>query len=382
MKRGRMISFAAMCIMFLLYECPSFAFRLNRSILNDMANGISRETQRRPVSENRMTQDLPPSQEQQNRQSDSQRNFDSDRPVRPSKTNYPRTDRRTKPDRPPQKAHVDKPVVGTNDFHKPQPRRQDRYDPHIIPPVIRHERNPELENWNLSGRRPSVTLRNSRGQRSSLFFRDDGDRFVIEDYEQLIPRRTRFRVPRGYVAYCNEEDTMILDGIGYRVDYDGYTKICYYEGAEVEYTKNSGLVIMPKEYAEKPLKTIAPTDYYKEEIYITPLERLPDYERKSTDPEKVIVTYDLPREDEEALIRIHKEALKLISKPGRIETYTRIFEAFDGDYLAAYYAGLAEFDSNDGQRSKDWCEKALAINPNYYPAKSLKRRAEGLIKGM
>ncbi len=349
MKRGRMISFAVMCMMFLLNECPSFAFQLNRRVLNDMANGSSNETQRKPASENRMTQDYTPPR--------SQRRLEPDRPARPSTTNSPRT--------------------STNRRTRPRPYRPHADDDSIYDSPTRYS---VLENWKLSGRRPSVTLRKSRGQRVTLYFRDDGDRFVIDDYDESIPRRTRFRVPRGYVAYCNEEDTMKLDGIGYRVDYNGDTKICYDEGAEVEYTENSGLVIMPKEYAEKPLKTIEPSDYDQEEIYITPLERQPDYERKSTDPEKVIVTYDLPREDQETLIRVHKEALKLISKPGRIETYTKIFEAYDGDYLAAYYAGLAEYDSNDGQRAKAWCQISLAINPHYLPAKLLMKRAEGLIK--
>ncbi len=337
MKKGRMISCALMCVMFVLSVSPASAYQFNRRMINDLAKDSDSQTQSR---------------------------YDDD--YRPA--------RRTQPSQ----SYRDDEY-----YPEPSPRRR-------IPPRPRTEYRPAprerrntLEGWHLSGRRPSVTLRTSRGQRVSLYFRDDGDRFVIDDYDHLIPRHTRFTVPYGYVAFCDEDDTVKIEGVAYRVDYGRGTKIRYEEGAEVEYIKDSGLVLMPMEYARNALPVITPPDPRDErEIYITPREYRPDYERKSTDPEKVIPTYELPRDAENMLIQAHKDALKLISKPGRIEAYMKIFDIYDGDFLAAYYVGLAEFESNNGSKSREWCEVALSINPNYLPAKLLMKRAEGLIKGM
>lgn len=337
MKKGIMIIFA---LMFVMSVSPACAYRFNRRMMNDLMRENESRTYRR-YDEGRRTEDYRP-------------------PRRPG-----RYDR--------------------DDEYYPEPPRERRTPQKSEPEhrtVIRERRN-TLEDWRLSGRRPSVTLRTGRGERISLFFRDDGDRFVIDGYDQAIPKNTRFTVPHGYVAFCDEGDTVKIDGVSYRVDYRRGTKIRYEEGSEVEYTEDSGLVIMPVEYAKNALPTIPQPDPRDErEIYITPREYRPDYERKSTEPEKVIPTYELPRDAEEMLIQLHKDAQKMISKPGRIDAYTRIFDIYDGDYLAAYCAGLAEFDSNNGSKSKEWCEISLAINPNYLPAKLLMRRAEGLIKGM
>ena len=334
MTKGRTIICTVMCVMFALNVSPASAYRLNRRLMNDTARDSDRQTRSRYDEEDYRPARRPPRRDREEEY-------------------YPEPSRRT----------------------SPRPRPEYR-------PASRERRN-ALEDWHLSGRRPSVTLRTSRGQRVSLFFRDDGDRLVIDGYDQHIPRYTRFTVPYGYVAFCDEGDTVKIEGVAYRVDYGRGTKIRYEEGAELEYTEDSGLVLMPLEYAKNALPVITPPDPRDErEIYITPREYRPDYERKSTDPEKVIPTYELPRDAEKMLIQLHKDALKLISKPGRIEAYTKIFDIYDGDFLAAYYAGLAEFDSNNGRQSKEWCEVALAINPHYLPAKLLMKRAEGLIKGM
>lgn len=105
-----------------------------------------------------------------------------------------------------------------------------------------------------------------------------------------------------------------------------------------------------------------------------------NFENRSKDPAKVIKSYGLSDSDTNRLIERHKDALKLRSKENRAETYAAMFEEYPVDFLAAYYAGLAEFDMDHGSRAVGWCEKSLSVNPRYYPAKELKKRAEGLLK--
>ena len=67
------------------------------------------------------------------------------------------------------------------------------------------------------------------------------------------------------------------------------------------------------------------------------------------------------------------------SKEERGEKYRKIFSEYSNDYLAAYYVAAAEFEMDHGYGACEWCDKALAINPRYAPAKHLRKRAEGLL---
>ena len=103
-----------------------------------------------------------------------------------------------------------------------------------------------------------------------------------------------------------------------------------------------------------------------------------NFENKSTDPAKVIGSYGLSKKATKNLIGKHADAVRTISKQERSDRYRSIFKQNKNDYLAAYGVALAEFEMNHGGESAKWCNRALAINPRYLPAKQLLKRAKGL----
>ena len=68
------------------------------------------------------------------------------------------------------------------------------------------------------------------------------------------------------------------------------------------------------------------------------------------------------------------------SKGERADKYREIFSECSNDYLAAYYVAATELEMAHGYSAREWCDKALAVNPKYAPAKYLRRQAEGLLK--
>ena len=105
-----------------------------------------------------------------------------------------------------------------------------------------------------------------------------------------------------------------------------------------------------------------------------------EYENRSTKPEDVVKTYGLPQDKTDYIIRRHKDALKLRSNRERVNVYSQMFNEYEGDYLAAYYAALANFEMDRGSQAVGWCDKALAINHRYSPAIRLRKRSVGLTK--
>ena len=101
---------------------------------------------------------------------------------------------------------------------------------------------------------------------------------------------------------------------------------------------------------------------------------------RSTKPEDVVKTYGLPQDKTDYIIRRHKDALKLRSNRERVNVYSQMFNEYEGDYLAAYYAALANFEMDRGSQAVGWCDKALAINHRYSPAIRLRKRSVGLTK--
>ena len=57
-----------------------------------------------------------------------------------------------------------------------------------------------------------------------------------------------------------------------------------------------------------------------------------------------------------------------------IKRYEEMARDDPQDYLAAYRAGEASFSIGRRYRAKVWLDKALSINPQYYPAKALRRK--------
>ncbi len=105
-----------------------------------------------------------------------------------------------------------------------------------------------------------------------------------------------------------------------------------------------------------------------------------NYENNSTDPAKVVKSYGLNPKDTNRLIAQHKETMNMTSNAAKVQEYSRMFTANGKDYLAAYYAADAEFKMNHGGASLAWCDRALKVNPRYYPANALRKKAEGLMK--
>ena len=251
-----------------------------------------------------------------------------------------------------------------------------------------------LNNWNLISSRPYVVLRMTNGSNLSIMFIVNNDTFEIPDEQRAIPANTRFTVPNGYIAYCNPYHTKMMNGKAQRVDYaPGIVKHKYEAGTEVEYMEASGLILISYADDKKKAQVVPSSNHNKFQLSTISetLDLLPEpkktktktnFDNRSTNPEDVIKTYGLPDDKANFLLRRHKEIAKMLSKTEKIEKYAELFAYYDGDYLAAYYAGLVEIESGHGSRAKDWLEKSLKINPQYLPAKLLMKQANGLMKGV
>ena len=95
------------------------------------------------------------------------------------------------------------------------------------------------------------------------------------------------------------------------------------------------------------------------------------FENIATDAKKVIKSYGLPASKEMALINEHKKASKANSAKKKYEAYKQLSEANDNDFLAAYNTGKYALEQSMYVEAREWASKALFINPNYKPAKTL-----------
>ncbi len=101
-------------------------------------------------------------------------------------------------------------------------------------------------------------------------------------------------------------------------------------------------------------------------------EKFESASNNSTDPEKIIPTYGLS--DGETNIRriAHINALKAGNNQLAYDKYSELFSTYDKDYLAAYQAGIIARNLGMKNEALLWFDKALAVNPNYQPAKYAK----------
>ncbi len=242
-----------------------------------------------------------------------------------------------------------------------------------------------ISRFHLMGNKPYAVLKKIDGSEVRLSFSRREDILEISDAFNKIPKGTRLTVPENCMAYCVEGDTKMISGFGQRADFEGSTRIQYKAGSEVEYTAASGLVIVPANYesetvnaAQMEIIDITP------EIPATPEPPIVNIDRRSSkpdwiNPDEVIPSYGLPQELTYRLLDKHREAIIMKSKDERADKYKEIFNEFSYDYLAAYYAAAAEFEMAHGYGACEWCDKALAVNPKYLPAKQLRKKAEGLL---
>ncbi len=292
---------------------------------------------------------------------------DTASPLEPSKEEYsPKKTTPKKSKNTPKRSNKEKKAVRKNTVSTPE-KRSTVYN--------------RITSFSFSGSSPCAVLRKKDGSEVILPFRKDGEALVIDTGLGAIPSGTRFTVPDGYKAYCIESHTKLLSGKAFRAEYDGRPMVLYDSGSDVEYAENSGMVILPSSFADNPVqKTVkSPVSYETDISDVRIAKDEPEYDNRSEKPEDVIETYDLTRNEKDHLIRMHKEALRMISKEGRAERFAELFENYSEDYLAAYYKALAEFDMYHGGACIEWCDKALSINPKYLPAKILRNKAMGII---
>ena len=95
-------------------------------------------------------------------------------------------------------------------------------------------------------------------------------------------------------------------------------------------------------------------------------------ENDSTNPERVVPTYGLPDGETKARIQLHKNLQRAGKTRNVYNRYVELVRTHDGDYLAAYQAGMTALALGMRQEAMKWFDKALDTNPNYVPAQQAK----------
>ncbi|MBQ9420020.1 MAG: hypothetical protein IJU31_06580 [Synergistaceae bacterium] len=96
------------------------------------------------------------------------------------------------------------------------------------------------------------------------------------------------------------------------------------------------------------------------------------FENHSTDPGKVIPTYNLSSGEKNTLRIRHLNLRQYGKKKKAYDEFVKLYEEYNGDYLAAYKAGEVAQALRDNENAAYWYEKALEVNPNYEPAQKAK----------
>lgn len=104
-------------------------------------------------------------------------------------------------------------------------------------------------------------------------------------------------------------------------------------------------------------------------------ENSPKLENDSTNASEIIASYSIPDADKRSLNNNHKHAEEISSNKGKFKRYTEIFARYPADYFAAYQASRIALNMGRKSAAKEWAQKALAINPNYNPAKKILQAA-------
>lgn len=95
------------------------------------------------------------------------------------------------------------------------------------------------------------------------------------------------------------------------------------------------------------------------------------FEMSSTDTKKVIKSYGLNKKEEKSLLEAHTKAAKMIGAKKKYEAYMKLAQSTLYDYLASYNAAKYAFELSMFKEAEEFADKALLINPEYKPAKSL-----------
>ena len=92
---------------------------------------------------------------------------------------------------------------------------------------------------------------------------------------------------------------------------------------------------------------------------------------------EVIQSYPLPPGTLNVLGIRHRNAQNLYNNRNykeAHEAYSALVDTYDGDYLAAYWAGMSAQQLNNRAGAIGWYDKAIKINPNYQPAIEARRK--------
>ena len=116
-------------------------------------------------------------------------------------------------------------------------------------------------------------------------------------------------------------------------------------------------------------------DTPKEEPLIVKQKPAQNFENFSEDTKKVLQSYGLGSAFT-SVLNMHNDAAKAIGNKEKAERYEIIFRDYPNDYLAAYRVAQANMAMGRKGRAEEWLGKALAINPNYSPAKQLMKKAK------
>jgi curli biogenesis system outer membrane secretion channel CsgG len=113
-----------------------------------------------------------------------------------------------------------------------------------------------------------------------------------------------------------------------------------------------------------------PDSHSSEKVSPVPARSSGGLENVSTDPKKVIATYGLSTGDSNMRQIAHNGARKLSGRRA-YDKYVELANTYGDDYLAAYQAGKFAPNKND---ARTWYDRALAINPNYEPARQAREK--------
>jgi putative metalloprotease len=100
----------------------------------------------------------------------------------------------------------------------------------------------------------------------------------------------------------------------------------------------------------------------------------------TSDQSDVLDSYPIDAELHNSLAILHRTGWGFYSKGdyrAALDAFTRGWQSYDRNYLAALWAGRACLKLNRKRDALAWAERALAANPNYLPAKELRRAAGG-----
>jgi curli biogenesis system outer membrane secretion channel CsgG/TolA-binding protein len=104
---------------------------------------------------------------------------------------------------------------------------------------------------------------------------------------------------------------------------------------------------------------------------------IPGFDPDNSTDGKVIQTYDIDPGAANMLGIRHRNAVNKFNSGKYKDAYADFCEMadeYDGNYLAAYWAGVSAQKLKKNDESLQWIESALSINPNYKPASDFKKK--------